>query len=167
VGSRIEVLVGRHSESAGCNRYDRFRKGSYEGTVIEIGPDTIGTLVDKLLDIEQRINQESGALVLFALFERDDAPGKWDLVVSAAWAKENQEKDLINRIAIQVRNDLRWEEKVMLSRILILDPQDPFVQAINGMANVDHAKDLRITNFVINGTSIKDSYIITSRRPTV
>jgi hypothetical protein len=131
--------------------------------VIEIDQDTISALVEKLLDIEARINLEAGSLVLFALIERDDAPGKWDLVVSAAWAKERQ-KDLLNRIALQVKNNLRWEEKVILSRILILDPQDPFVRAINNMVNVEHGRD-RLSNFLVNGVSIKDSYIITSHRP--
>ena len=132
--------------------------------MIEIHQDTISPLVEKLLDIEARIKLEAGSLVLFALIERDDAPGKWDLVVSAAWAKERQ-KDLLNRIALQVRNNLTWEEKVMLSRILILDPQDPFVRAINNMfKDVDHGRK-RFSNFLVNGISIKDSYIMTSHRP--
>jgi hypothetical protein len=132
--------------------------------VIEIDQDTISSLVEKLLDIELRINQEAGSLVLFALIERDDAPGKWDLVVSAVWAKERH-KDLLNRIALHVRNNLRWEERVLLSRILILDPQDPFVRAINNMfKDVDHGRD-RFSNFLVNGIAIKDSYIITSHRP--
>jgi hypothetical protein len=131
--------------------------------VIEIGQDTISPLVEKLLAIEARINLEAGSLVLFALIERDDAPGKWDLVVSAAWAKERQ-KFLLNYIALQVRHNLLWEEKLILSRILILDPQDPFVRAINNMVNVEHGRD-RLSNFLVNGVSIKDSHIITSHRP--
>jgi hypothetical protein len=131
--------------------------------VIEIDEDTLSPLVDKLLDIEATINLEVGSLALFALIEREDAPGKWDLVVSAAWAKERQ-KDLLNRIALQVRNNLTWEERIALSRILILDPVDPFVRAINNMVNVEHGRD-RVSNFFVNGVSIKDSYIMTSHRP--
>ena len=132
--------------------------------MIEIDQDTISPLVEKLVDIEAIINLEAGPLVLFALIERDDAPGKWDLVVSAARAKERQ-KDLLNRIALQVRNNLKWEEKVILSRILILDPQDPFVRAVTNMVvPVEHGRE-RFSNFLVNGISIKDSYIITSSRP--
>ncbi len=131
--------------------------------MIGIDQDAISPLVEKLLNIEARINLEAGSLVLFALIERDDAPGKWDLVVSAAWAKEKQ-KDLLNRIALQLRNILSWEEKVILSRILILDPQDPFVRAINNLVNVEHGRD-RVSNFLVNGILIKDSYIFTSHRP--
>jgi hypothetical protein len=131
--------------------------------VIEIDKDTISSLVEKLLDIEGRINLEAGSLVLFALIERDDAPGKWDLVVSVAWAKESR-KYLLNRIALHVKNNLTWEEKVMLSRILILEPQDPFVRAINNRVSIKHGRD-RISNLLVNGIPIKDSYIITSHRP--
>jgi hypothetical protein len=132
--------------------------------VIEVGEDTTSLLVDKLLDIEATINQEAGSLVLFALIEREDAPGKWDLVVSAAWAKQRQ-KDLLNRIALQIRNKLTWEERITLSRILILDPVDPFVRAVNNMVNdIEHDKR-RMSNFLVNGVSIKDSYIMTSQRP--
>lgn len=130
--------------------------------MIEIDEQTIGALLERFIDIEARINVEAGSLVLFALIERDDAAGKWDLIVSAEWAKERQ-KDLLNSIALQVRHKLNWEEKLLLSRILILDPQDPFVRAITHMAlPVEHGRE-RVSNFVINGISIKNSYIITSR----
>ena len=78
--------------------------------MIEIDQDTISPLVEKLVDIEAIINLAAGPLVLFALIERDDAPGKWDLVVSAARAKERQ-KDLLNRIALQVRNNLDGKKR--------------------------------------------------------
>ena len=126
----------------------------------EIEQDIISQLVEKLLDIEIVISLETGPLVLFALIERDDAPGKWDLVVSATLSRERH-KDLLNRIALQVRNNLKWEEKVILSRILILDPEEPFVRAINNMANVEHGR-LRVSNSLVNEISVKDAYIFTS-----
>ena len=130
--------------------------------MIEIAEETISLLVEKLLDIEAAISLEAGALVLFALIEREDAQGKWDLVVSAAWARERQ-KDLLNRIALEVRNNFTSEEILTLSRILILDTDDPFVRAINNIVNVEHGRE-RVSNFFINGVSIKDSYIMTSHR---
>lgn len=130
--------------------------------MIEIDQDTVSPLVQKLQDIELRITRDTGPLVLFALIERDDAPGKWDLIVSAAWAKERQ-KDLLNLIALQVRKNLSWEEKLILSRILILDSQDPFVRAINNTVKVEHGR-ARVSNSLVNDISIKDAYIITSHR---
>ena len=56
--------------------------------------------------------------MLFALIEREDAQGKWDLVVSATWARERQ-KDLLDRIALEVRNNFTSEEIITLSRILV------------------------------------------------
>lgn len=101
--------------------------------------------------------------MLFALIEREDAQRKWDLVVSATWARERQ-KDLLNRIALEVRNNFTSEEIITLSRILVLDPIDPFVRAINSISNVEHGRD-RVSNFFVNGVSIKDSYVMTSHRP--
>jgi hypothetical protein len=40
-------------------------------------------LLGKFVELEQRLSQERGEFSLFALFLREDASDKWDLVVSA------------------------------------------------------------------------------------
>ena len=41
--------------------------------------------IEKIVSLEQTISTEKGDFVFFALFLREDAQDKWDLVVSAPW----------------------------------------------------------------------------------
>lgn len=51
-------------------------------------------LVEKLIALEQQISTEKGEFSLFALFLREDAQDKWDLVASAAWLEADKKTAL-------------------------------------------------------------------------
>lgn len=51
----------------------------------------MNSLVEDLLKIEKSLSAEKGAFSLFALFLREDAAGKWDLVISAPWVEADKE----------------------------------------------------------------------------
>ena len=42
---------------------------------------------EKLRDIEVDLSKEHGDFDLVALFLREDAPNKWDLIISSYWAR--------------------------------------------------------------------------------
>ena len=44
-------------------------------------------LAEKVSLVEKDIAKERGSLNLFALFEREDLNDRWDLVISASWAR--------------------------------------------------------------------------------
>jgi hypothetical protein len=46
-------------------------------------------MIEKLKKAEAATAAERGAYALFALFLRKDAPGRWDLLVSAPWIEAN------------------------------------------------------------------------------
>lgn len=129
--------------------------------MIGLSPD-VTNLKDGLLLLEERLSQEQGRFALFALFKREDAYGDWDLVISAPWVGDNKMK-LLDLISLDLKKNFVWEDRAMLSRIVILAPDDPFVEAINKLVDVAHAEDIRITDRVVNEVPIEDSYIITSK----
>jgi hypothetical protein len=49
----------------------------------------MNTLTEKVRRVEADIATEKGSLNLFALLEREDLHNRWDLVVSAPWAKHD------------------------------------------------------------------------------
>lgn len=50
-------------------------------------------VAEKLVAVETRIAKEKGPLNLFALFQREDSPGYFDVIVAADWAiREEQQR---------------------------------------------------------------------------
>ena len=48
--------------------------------------------IEKFRKFMEEAASERGAFTAFALFLREDAPGVWDLVVSAPWLKDCDQK---------------------------------------------------------------------------
>lgn len=117
-------------------------------------------VAEKLRQIEVNISANKGEFNLFALIEREDSLGKWDVIASAGWIKD-QEKLLINTIASKISEYLTENEQLMLSRILVLPPSDTFVQSLN-MIGVEHGI-VKLSNNTFNGIFIKEAYLITSK----
>ncbi len=124
---------------------------------------TTAELVDKFTDLESHIAEEKGPFVLFALFMREDAPGRWDLIVAAPWAGDDNQS-VVEYFVGQIKSRLGDQSLISLSRIIVVDPQQTRVQAFNRAIQVEHGRvEVRDTN--IFGQAIKHAYIITSQRP--
>ena len=50
--------------------------------------------IEKLASLERDIASEKGEFSLFALFLREDADDKWDLLASASWLEANNRASL-------------------------------------------------------------------------
>ena len=85
---------------------------------------------DALLQVERSVSEEKGPFALFALFLREEAPDKWDLVVSAPWIEEGKGSAL-KLISERVKTSLTASDLPTISRIVVADPSDPAVDAIN------------------------------------
>lgn len=120
-------------------------------------------LVDKFSELESHIAEEKGPFVLFALFMREDAPDRWDLMVAAPWAGDDRES-VVEYFVSQIKSRLGVQSLISLSRIIVVDPQEAGVQAFNRAIQVEHGRvEVRDTN--IFGQAVKHAYIITSQRP--
>ena len=129
--------------------------------MISVAENRISKVIDKLRQIEIEISTEKGHFSLFALIEREDSFGKWDVVVSANWSSDS-EKAVINNIASKIHNVLTKEEQLMLSRIVVLPPSDPLVQNLN-LIGVEHGS-VKLSNNTFNGIVVKEAFLITSKR---
>jgi hypothetical protein len=117
---------------------------------------------EKLQRVEKSLSESKGPFELFALFLREDSPNKWDLLISADWARGNK-KASINTIIEEVRKVLTDQELLMLSRIIILDEDDAILKAIHQAMRVEHGL-AEISNSNFFGLTIKHAYLITSKR---
>jgi hypothetical protein len=118
---------------------------------------------DKFRELESRIAEEEGSFVLFALFMREDAPDRWDLIVSAPWITGDK-RDAVDYFVNQIKSQLGEQDLTSLSRIVVVDPDDTAVQALNQAVQIEHGGvEVRDSNFF--GLPVKHAFIITSKRP--
>ena len=116
----------------------------------------------KLQSVEKTLSDSKGPFELFALFLREDAPNKWDLLISSDWAR-NDKKAALNVIISEIQKVLSQQELLMLSRLIILEKDDAALNALHSAMHVEHGMaEISDSNF--NGLAIKHAYLITSRR---
>jgi hypothetical protein len=121
-------------------------------------------VVEKLLKVERQIAEEKGPFSLFALFLREDAQDKWDLVASALWLEKNKQ-EAFEFLANLIRSSLAPDELLSLSRIVLVDHNDPALDAVHRALRAEHGiVEVKDTSFF--GLEIKHAYIITSQRET-
>ncbi len=119
---------------------------------------------DALLQVERSVSEEKGPFALFALFLREEAPEKWDLVVSAPWIEENKGSAL-KLISERVKTSLTAADLPIISRIVVADPSDPAVDAINRAVKVEHST-VEVKDSTFFGHQIKHAHIFASKRGT-
>ena len=119
-------------------------------------------IAEKLKNLERQMADEKGPFSLFGLFLREDAPDKWDLVVSAPWIDDNKEESLAY-IAESLRASLAAEELLNLSRIVLVEQNNPGLEAVQRAMHVQHGVvEIKDRNFF--DLEIKSAFIITSQR---
>ena len=118
--------------------------------------------VDHLVKVERALAEKKGAFNLFALFLREDAPDKWDLLIAASWVERNK-PDTLKYIAQKLQKSLNKKELLKLSRIVIIDHGNPALDAFQRAFHVEHGST-EIQGSNLFGLQIKHAYLITSRR---
>jgi hypothetical protein len=121
----------------------------------------MSNLAEKVAKVEKELASEHGSLNLFAILEREDLAGRWDVVVSASWAKED--KVTLQVIADAIRRHLGPDEITNLARIVVLSAGENPVKAINEKYDVEHGQ-VELVEPARFGLPVKHGFIITSRR---
>ncbi|MBI5555809.1 MAG: hypothetical protein HY920_08180 [Elusimicrobia bacterium] len=120
----------------------------------------VDEMVEKLVSFERDISNERGKFSLFALFLREDAIDRWDLVVSASWLNANR-KESYDYLAEKLRLYLKPQEMVYLSGIFLINKDSPTLNAIHKKIQTEH-KVFEISNSNFFGMQMEQAYIITS-----
>ena len=122
-------------------------------------------LLDRFVELERNLSAERGDFSLFALFLREDAVDKWDLVAAAPWIEADR-KVALPYITRQIQQAFNSEELTRLSRVVLIDESNPGLTAINQALTVQHGKS-EVLNSNFFGLEIKHAYIITSQRVNI
>lgn len=119
-------------------------------------------IVEKLRNLEREVSREKGPFALFALFLREDALGLWDLVAAAPWI-EIDKAEALAYIAKKASQALTRDELTKLSRIVLVDMNNPALDTIAKDIHVEHGL-IDIQNSSFFGLPIKQGYIISSTK---
>lgn len=119
-------------------------------------------LVNKFIELEQKLSAEKGGFSLFALFLREDAVDKWDLLVAAPWI-ELDRKGSLPYITKHIQTMFTPEELTRLSRVVLIQQTNPALAAINRAMGIEHGT-AEVQNSNLFGLQIKHAYIITSQQ---
>ena len=118
-------------------------------------------VADKLTELERRLSKEQGEFALFGLFEDDSgSPPSWDLLVSAPWI-ERDRPTAIRLISDGLKDVLAEDELLKLSRVLVIDKDDPSLGKLHKAMSVKH-RVAKIENSNLFGLRIPSAFLITS-----
>jgi len=119
-------------------------------------------IVKKIDQTEKEMATEKGRFLVFALFLREDALDLWDVVVAAPGVTKNK-SDSLQYMSNKLRAVLNPNEFIKLSRIVIIEPDNPALVALQQAISSEHGTtEIKDANFF--GLQIKHAYLITSRR---
>jgi len=126
-------------------------------------------MIDKIVSLEREISTEKGDFSLFGLFLPEDAQDKdkWDLLVAAPWIDVDK-KEGLEYLAKKLQKRLEPDELLSISRIVILEKDNPVLEAIHKIVKVKHGK-VEVENSNFFGVEITHAFISTSSdvKPTV
>ena len=117
------------------------------------------TLARRLQIAEKAIASIHGQFVLFVLAEREEAPGKWDLLVSASWLETSRKgvQQMVDLLSPYL-TALEW---VQLASITPLAPAMEYVQWLAQKYELQH-DNLEVVNAFWDGLFIPRGYVITA-----
>ena len=93
-------------------------------------------IIQKLQAAEKNVAQERGGFYLFGLFERQQAPGRWNLVASAPWLKT----DLAGTqgLITLLRNNMDTGDWKIVSAVVPIDPAGEFTELVLSRYDLKH-----------------------------
>ena len=124
------------------------------------------TMIEEITEVEKLLSKKLGPFLLFALFQREDALGKWDIVVSAKWIEKLGKRKVLDDLAQQLQMRADRIDVTTISRIVILDPSEPVVKKISACFRAEHKNHFEIEDSVLFGLEIKHAFVVTSRKET-
>ena len=118
------------------------------------------TFMDKLREVKAEVDTEQGGIVLFAVLEREDPGGKFDIIFSASWIKSFEDESQATADLLQkLQRKLAPRDLVPISRVISFHPGEELVVFILdnllGLGGRSH-----LDRFTFNGIAIARSDIL-------
>src|SRR5436190_286181 len=106
---------------------------------------------------------EFAPIYLWAIFEHDDEPEKWDVILSSHGSDQNA-APAIRKISEHLVPELDRVELDAVSRIVVIPSEEPSVLSLASAVNVKGGiVEVRDCNFM--GLAIKHAFIFCAQRP--
>ena len=120
-------------------------------------------LRNALRNAMHQIAAKKGDFTLFALVMRADAPGTWDLVVSAPWLQSGKLKATSELVEL-LAESIGTESLQQFARVATVGSDNPTVKFILANLPVDDGElDVRSTDLF--GLQIEEAIIFRAKRP--
>jgi hypothetical protein len=104
-------------------------------------------IIKKIEAVLEEVEQERGPLLFAALVEREDTPGRYDLLLSAEWARK--EREFYQMIVSELVNHFTDADWSLYSRTVFLDPDGEFIHDFSeAVGQLNQPRDLRNTRIV-------------------
>ena len=122
-------------------------------------------IVDRFAFLEAKLSEIRGSFSFFALFLPEDAQNYWDLLVAAPWLGSNKQ-EAVKYLVNEIKSHLGPQELIILSRIVVVDPNHPSLQEVTNSFQVEHGR-VEVRDRTFFGLPIRHGFIITAKSPEV
>lgn len=103
--------------------------------------------LSKFQQVYEKIRAEKGEFDFFALFLRAEAPGVWDLIMSAPWIGSNK-SDALREFVEKAKPILGDAELLKLSRVVPLDRENPgLTEVLQTIHSINDVTEFRNTEW--------------------
>jgi hypothetical protein len=125
--------------------------------------------IEKLKAVIKSLEHEKGPLMICALFLREDSLDKWDLIIAGSWLnpKEMHSYQTVSSKLQQLLND---SELVQLSRVVILEPDDPVVSFLLDLETIKNGGYKELSTETLSEKFrfvIKKAYLLRSQKQII
>ncbi len=123
-------------------------------------------MAQKFRDAEEQVAQEKGGFYLFGLFEREQIPGRWDLLASAPWLKTDREGTY--QLIVTLRERMSIDDWKLIGAVIPREPSDFYVSATMNLFDLKHQVE-EVNDFFPSsqgtyGIRIGHAFLITADR---
>ena len=122
--------------------------------------------IEKLKEVVKNLEIEHGPLLICALFLRDDAMGKWDIVIAASWLNSSEMRSY-EILSQELKKFLSDSDLVYFSRIVILDRDDPIISYLLDLETIKNGGYKELSSDALSDKFkflIKKAYLLRSQK---
>jgi hypothetical protein len=123
-------------------------------------------IIEKLKVVIKNLEQKRGPLLIYALFLREDSLEKWDIIIAASWLNP-KEMESYKTVSNELQEFLSASELVQISRIVLLNQDDPIVSFLLDLETVKNGgyKELPVETLSDKFRfTIKRAYLLRSHK---
>lgn len=99
----------------------------------------MNSLLENAKKVVLELEKEHGSILVFALFLRTEPLERWDVVVSASWLNAS-DMNAYQLVGSKLQSVLNDEELLQISRIVILDEEDPAISFLQETISITNGK---------------------------